>query len=213
MILANPRNCLLLAWLTLTSVAHGQRFHFGAKGGVPITNPSPLARDESRRYLTGATAELRLFGGFAAGVDFLYRRNGFTQQFPLFIYDPQTSNLVQLLSDRTRLHVFEVPVFGKYYFRREEKVQPFLLTGYSLRKARSASESAVYAQSPERSETIRSRGERWTALEVGASVGAGVRWRLERFSLVPEFRYTYWGPRPDRGLSRRQLDFLLGITF
>ena len=61
--------------------------------------------------------------------------------------------------------------------------------------------------------TTAAKGSYWTPLDIGASFGAGLRWRLGRVSLIPEVRYTEWGAQPDRSLSKRQADFLLGINF
>ena len=53
----------------------------------------------------------------------------------------------------------------------------------------------------------------WSDLDIGASFGLGLRYRLGRVSLSPEVRYTEWGGQPFRIVSKRQADFLFGVTF
>jgi hypothetical protein len=68
--------------------------------------------------------------------DFLYRRNGLefdANYVPGILLTGDVSPVS--ITQRVRLDVFEMPVLGKYYFRRDSKVQPFVLTGYSFRKA------------------------------------------------------------------------------
>src|SRR5260370_15842552 len=80
--------------------------------------------------------EFRLWHGFAVEGDFLYRRTGFKFGFnstPGLIPFGSDSTLVSS-SNRSRFNVFEFPVLGKYYFRHDSKVRPFVLTGYTLRK-------------------------------------------------------------------------------
>src|SRR6266478_3952276 len=75
------RNIVLLACLAGTCVAYGQRFSYGVKGGVSLTDPSRINPDESKRYVLGGTVEMQLWRGFTAEVDFLYRRNGGSSSF------------------------------------------------------------------------------------------------------------------------------------
>src|SRR5260370_36762600 len=130
------RTIVLRVCLTGTCVAYGQRLSYGVKGGVSTFEPESESNDESKHYIVGATIEFQLWHGFAVEGDFLYRRNGFKANFN---YGPgvpfgNDSTLVSI-SDRTRFNVFEFPVLGKYYFRHDSKVRPFVLTGYTLRKA------------------------------------------------------------------------------
>ncbi|HEY6389763.1 MAG TPA: hypothetical protein VIX89_00720, partial [Bryobacteraceae bacterium] len=118
-------------------------------------------------------------------------------------------------SDRTRFNVFELPVLGKYYFRRESKVQPFALTGYTFRNALAESDETFIVRNTGTGNTsaVRSKTSDWTGLDIGASFGAGVRWKIGRVSVAPEVRYTRWGSHPNIGFKKNQADVLLGITF
>jgi hypothetical protein len=211
MLLTTCRNTVVLACLAGTCVAYGQRFSYGVKGGASLNDPTnPENSDESKRYVIGGTVELRIWGGLAAEADFLYRRNGLSYSYT---YSPHLPNgdvsAPVSFAERRRLDVFEIPVLGKYYFRHEEKLQPFVLTGYSFRKALGQADTSVTTLGT----TTQSSGSSWLPLDVGASFGAGLRWRAGRVSLTPEIRYTYWNSHPDLGVSKHQADFLFGISF
>jgi hypothetical protein len=166
--------------------------------------------------VVGATFEVNLGRGFAVETDFLYRHNGFSDRFIFgnILGEPGgPSEQVASGSDRIRLDVFEVPVLGKYYFRRDAKVQPFVLTGYSFRKALTNVDSSTTTQSSTGLSTQASNFSYWTSADVGATFGVGLRWRTGRISVKPEIRYTYWGAHPSAGVSKQQADVLLGITF
>ena len=167
--------------------------------------------------MVGATIEVSVWRGFAVEADFLYRHNGFSDRFnfgPGILSGANQSQVsVISASDRIRLDVFEVPVLGKYYFRRDAKLQPFVLTGYSFRKALTNVDSSTTTVSGSSLSTQSSSSSYWTSADVGATFGVGVRWRTGRISLKPEIRYTYWGAHPSIGVSKQQADVLVGITF
>jgi hypothetical protein len=217
MSLTTCRNAVLLVYLTGTCVAYGQRISYGVEGGVSTLEPTRENQDESRRYVVGATIEVGLWRGFAVEADFLYRHNGFSDRFnfgPVILGGSDQSQVsVVSASNRIRLDVFELPVLGKYYFRRDAKVQPFVLTGYSFRKALTNVDSSTTIQSSTGLSTQASNFSDWTSADVGATFGVGLRWRTGRISLKPEIRYTYWGAHPSIGVSKQQADVLVGITF
>ena len=216
MSLTTCRNTVLLVYLAGTCVAYGQRISYGVEGGVSTLEPTQQRPDESRRYVVGATIEVNLWRGFAVEADFLYRHNGFSDRFNFGNVLGESggpSEQVVSGSDRIRLDVFELPVLGKYYFRRDAKVQPFVLTGYSFRKALTNVDSSITTQSSTGMSTQTSSFSYWTSADVGATFGVGLRWRTGRISLKPEVRYTYWGAHPSIGVSKQQADVLLGITF
>jgi hypothetical protein len=203
-------------YLAGTCVAYGQRISYGVEGGVSTIEPTQQNPDESRRYVVGATIEVSLWRGLAVEADFLYRHNGFSDRFifgNILGEASGPSEQVASGSNRIRLDVFEVPVLGKYYFRRDAKVQPFVLTGYSFRKALTNVDSSTTIQSSTGLSTQASNFSDWTSADVGATFGVGLRWRTGRISLKPEIRYTYWGAHPSIGVSKQQADVLLGITF
>ena len=187
------------------------------EGGVSTIEPTQQSEDQSRRYVVGATIEVSVWRGFAVEADFLYRHNGFSDTFNFVPgglgesggpTEPVVSG-----SDRTRLDVFELPVVGKYYFRSDAKLQPFVLTGYSFRKALINVDSSTTTANSSGLSTQTSSFSYWTPADVGATFGLGLRWRTGRISLKPEIRYTYWGANPSIGVSKQQADVLVGITF
>lgn len=210
----NCRKAALLLYLVGTGVASGQQFSYGVKGGVALNEPTRYGRDESKRYVAGVTAELGFWRGFAVEVDLLYRRNGSGVAFNSGRNLLETPNgTVYSYAHRLRWHVLELPVLGKYYFRREGKVQPFVLTGYTLSKAKEETNSEELIQSSGGVSTRLYNSSSWTPTDIGVSFGAGARWRSGRVSFTPEIRYTYRGEHRGAASPEHQTDFLLGITF
>jgi Outer membrane protein beta-barrel domain len=212
------RNIILVACLAGTCVAYGQRLSYGVVGGVSTIEPEPESINESKRYIVGATVEFRIWNGFAVEGEFLYRRDG--SKFDA-IYGPSLGVLFNndstLLSvaDRSRFNVFEIPVLGKYYFRRDSKLQPFILTGYTLRKALAESNAIFNVQNNSTGTVseVKFKSSAWTGLDIGASFGAGVKYKLGPVSLSPQVRYTRWGSHPNIGFQKNQADVLVDITF
>ena len=208
---------VLIACLAGTCVAYGQRLSYGVKGGVATVEPNSEGIDESKRYIVGGTIEFRLWRGFAVEGDFLYRRTGlkFDAHYPPGLIPFGSDGTLVATFDRTRFNVFELPVLGKYYFRHDSKVQPFVLTGYTFRKARRESDETFVVQNTGTGNTSvgKSNFSAWTGLDIGASFGTGVRWKVGRVSVAPELRYTRWGSHPSIGFEKNQADVLVGITF
>ena len=154
---------------------------------------------------------MQLWRGFTAEVDLLYRHNGSSLSYNYAPLSPTGEPVSPpfFVASRTRMEVFELPVLGKYYFRRESNLQPFVLTGYSFRKGKTHVDNSVTTEG----RTTSGESSGWSDLDIGASFGLGLRYRLGRVSLSPEVRYTEWGGQPSRIVSKRQADFLFGITF
>src|SRR5258708_34693629 len=100
---SNCRNIVLLACLTGTCVAYGQRLSYGVKGGVSTFEPASESNDESKHYIVGATIEFQLWHGFAVEGDFLHRPIG--SKFD-FNYIPR---LVPSGSDATSVPLSDLP--------------------------------------------------------------------------------------------------------
>ncbi len=188
---------------------------YGVKGGVSTIEPNPDSLDESRRYIVGATVEFRLWHGFAVEGDFLYRHNGFGSKFTYAQLVPSNGDSTLIsITQRVRQDVFEIPVLGKYYFRHDAKVRPFVLTGYTFRTALSNDDAQTTTQSRIGISTQNFHSSDWTGLDIGASFGTGVQWKVGRVGVAPEIRYTRWGSHPNLGFNKKnQADVLLGITF
>ena len=173
--------------------------------------PVRYGEKESKRYIIGGNLEYSLFGGFSVEAGFLYRRNGGTRS-SLFTNIAAVQGLLRI-DDQFRMDVFDVPILGKYYFRRDQKWQPFFATGYSFRKTFTDVEARIDREIDGQLNSSRSKYSNWQPLDIGATFGAGVRWRAGRISLLPEIRYTRWGTSPQGSLKKDQADFLFGIRF
>ena len=66
--------------------AMAQPFSIGVKGGIPLNDGTVGGKDESRPYVIGPSAEVRLPAGFAIEVDALYRRLSLTHPIVLTMY-------------------------------------------------------------------------------------------------------------------------------
>ncbi len=181
--------------------------------GVSTLNPAQEKPDDSRRYVIGATLEVNLWRGLAVEADFLYRRNGFNERYDYFPGVLDGGGEPASINNHVRLDAFELPLLAKYYFRDDSNLQPFILTGYSLRKALTNVDSSIATLSNSLLSTQSSSFSYWMPVDVGASFGVGFRWRTGRIALKPEIRYTYWGAHPSIGVSKQQADVLVGIMF
>jgi hypothetical protein len=87
-----------IAIASFASIASAQLISIGAVGGVPIADTTGY-NSESRPYIVGGSAEIRLPAGFALEADALYRRVGRTLTFgtisgpnPVLVVDRQRGN-------------------------------------------------------------------------------------------------------------------------
>ena len=190
---------VLLLTGSLTALIAQQRVTFGVTGGAAANDAYRWQTDEGRKYLVGPSVEVRLPAGFAVELDALYRRVGASS---VFLEVDQT-----LTAERRRGNSWEFPLLGKYYFRRKSATwQPFVSTGYAFRKTWWYSEIASLS-SPSRNYSFHYD----TPVEVGAVVGAGVRYRVGRVLLTPQVRYSRWSG--DTRTMPNQASLLLGIHF
>lgn len=184
-------------FLLLGNTARAQAVSVGVIGGVPFTDSTSFAHDESRPYIVGASVEVRLPVGFAIEADGIYRPVGTTTNYQfLGAAGPAVTSLI----DRTRGDSLEFPLLGKYYFRpRESGWQPFVGTGWALR---------TVAFHDRGTETITdANGTRGTFsfhdsyhsdLAVGAVVAAGVRFRTGLRFLAGDPLHAFGAARMER---------------
>ena len=206
-------------WLCITGVASGQAISFGVKGGVPFTEAIRY-RDESRPYVIGGTVEVRLPAHFAIEADALYQRVGTSSGVSFLLSGVNLipiNSSVQSFTNRLRGNSWEFPLLAKYYFRPHHAGwEPFLATGYSFRTIRFKADTvSVISGTDIAPSTVRNRSSYTSALDVGATLAAGLRLRSGRFAISPEIRYTRWGGSENNSsqLQRNEAKFLLGITF
>lgn len=206
---------MIVACVLTTAVAHAQQLSFGVKGGVIPMEPTEFMNDESRRYTVGPAFEMR-WGRVAVEVNLLYKRHGSSSNIETLLpgrnlLPDQNFSFTQ--SRRTRSHTWELPVIGKYYFRRESRLQPFVGTGYAFRKSRLHAEGTWINVVGGVVTPTQFDQNYWTELNVGAVVAGGIQWKKGRFAFTPEFRYTRWNRQPDTSIKRDQTEVLFGITF
>jgi hypothetical protein len=191
--------------------ASAQLISIGVKGGLPITDQVSSRNDESRPYIIGPSIEVRLPAGFAVEAAALYERIGSSSTF---IYGRQDSTTASVTT-RQRGNSWEFPLLGKYYFRpHSASWQPYLGTGYSFRTVHLTTDGSILSGDFLNAPSVAPYHiERGTGLGIGATFAAGVRFRYNRFAVLPEIRYTRWGDPNESQRPRNDAKFLLGITF
>ena len=101
---------------------------------------------------------------------------------------------------------------GKYYFHRVAGGQPFAGAGFSFRTI--GIESSGYSVTGTGAAPVYTPFDSHyrAELAVGAVAAAGLRYKVGRFSVVPQIRYTRWGSGDS--LSRKNaFGAFLGVTF
>jgi len=208
---------LALVFLFVLSAA-SQSISVGVLGGVPLidqtnTNGNPFNYDESRPYIVGPSVEARLPAGFVLEADALYQRVGNSFSYELLSAIGTGFLETTSLSQRTRANVWEFPLLGKYYFRRDSAWQPFVGTGFAFRTTGIGEAGAqTILNTNGVSSTFPFTDNFRSDLEVGATVAAGIRYRMGRVALQPQVRYTRWGGS-NSVLRRDEAAFFLGISF
>lgn len=170
--------------LLFASCLSAQSFHFGVKGGYPltysensVTNVDIHLDSNSKRFIVGGTAELGLPMGFSIEGDFLF-------------HPYNVRNLGPFTGSITNYNVFEVPILGK------------LRLGHGL--------AAPYVDAgPE----FRFYPGNLTLSRDGFAVGGGLEFKLLLVKISPEFRYTRWASSSYPGANPNQAALLLGLTF
>ncbi len=189
--------------------APAQEITVGVTGGVRLTGGTQY-QDESRPYVVGPTLELRLPAGFAVEVDALYQRIGTTSTY-LF----QSGEISNAFVNRQRGNYWQFPLLGKYYFRpRSEGWQPFAESGYAFRVTGFHSiGSTTVTNADGTSQTSAFRNDYRSGLEIGAVIGAGVRFHAGRLAVSPQIRYTRWGDNNNGVTPRNEVGLLMGLSF
>ena len=201
----------------LITCAQAQWISVGVKGGGALLDPA-LRNDESRRYLVGPSVEIALPAGFALEADALYQRIGTTSTLTTFAIFTVSSGTVTSTTaspisttNRQRGNSWEFPLLGKYYFRQLAGWQPFAATGFSFRTIGIEAKGASFdplTNNPQGN----FRSSYRSPLGVGAVVSAGARYKLGRFAIAPEIRYTRYGTS-DSITNRNAVSGLVGFTF
>ncbi len=208
----------ILVFAVLTAAtAQAQQVSVGVKGGVHALD-STTANDESKRYLVGPAIEVSLPANFAIEGDALYQRLGssttlfsiFTSGIPAPGESPTNSFPLTL---RQRGNSWEFPLLAKYYIRSGSHLHPFVSGGFSFRTVgveRQGANILIFANNV--TQTVPFQLNFRTNLAVGAVGAIGLRYKIGRFAILPEFRYTRYGS-DDRFANKNTANLLLGISF
>lgn len=174
---------------------------------MPLTDFFTAAKTQSfsftslpKRYVAGATAELKLPFGLAIEFDALYRRLNYTGR-------SSTPSTLENVSGNG----FEFPLLLKYRFPAKV-VRPFVDAGFAF-DTLSGLKQSVLATTGLSSTPVSAKTTE------GFVMGGGVDVHVLVVHFSPEIRYTHWGSSRlvdplnlVRG-SQNQAEFLLGITF
>jgi hypothetical protein len=200
------------------AAAFSQPFSLGVKAGVPLTDfletvqsPRFGFNSNTKRYIVGPTAELRLPFGLGIEVDALYRRLNYEG----------SGNLVDVFSDRrTTGNAWEFPLLLKYRFP-SRIVRPYVDAGVAFDTLTGLKQTVTNTIFPSRTTTTTSSGnpvELKNSTTAGFVIGAGIDVHVV-LHISPEIRYTRWGSQHFSDVigllhsNQNQGEFLLGITF
>jgi len=208
----------LIYLLFFPAVLSAQLISFGVKGGVPASDAFETARtanlsylSDTKRYLVGGSAELRLAFGLGVEFDALYRRLNYETTAGAGGFcstcGPFTAS--------TRANSWEFPLLLKLR-GTSPAVRPFVVGGPSFR---ALSDVRQFITDPLGNRETDHPAELSNRASTGLTVGAGLELG-GRFRIVPEVRYTRWGwenfqspALPQFRNNQNQVDVLVGISF
>jgi hypothetical protein len=172
--------------------AGAQTFTFGVLGGVRTTGSfTGNLTDESRRYVLGPSADLRLPLHFSLEVDALYRRFGYSDTFVVPIVPGS------LTVTRERDNSWEFPVLAKYHLPIRA-LHPFAGIGVAPRTISGRADQSGYTtDSFTRLPMQPFSGSYKTNYDptVGLVIAGGADLGVGRLRFAPQVRYTRWNAR------------------
>jgi hypothetical protein len=193
-----------------TTGCWAQAIAVGAIGGIRATGDTPYV-GESKRYAVGPAVAVGLPHGFGIEVHAIYRREGYSQYFPVF-------PIPGYGFEHERSNSWEFPILAKYRlplhrFHVEAGYAPRTLHG-------TLSENTVaYVLQGASVQTLtlvpvfnHTASPIDYPVSHGFVAGGGVHFALGRLSLALVIRYTHWNNAVPLGDSpQNQVDVLLGI--
>jgi hypothetical protein len=208
---------LFTAILALAACGVAQPLTLGLKGGLRgASGLDGQALDESKKYLMGPMAEVRLPYGFAFEFDALYSRSGYTMTF-----SNTYNGFFLFYTQRARFNSWEFPLLLKYRLPVPH-VKPYAVGGYAPRHTGGRSTySGISPSSPS--------GPLFPFLTTAADTyasdhawvaGGGVECKTGHLRVAPEIRYLRWNDaRLDRYFGgpydvrerQNEVQVLLGI--
>lgn len=211
----------VLLFLLGAAAAFPQPFSVGLKAGVPLTDFFSTVRSNNfgfnsntKRFILGGSAELRLPAGLGIEFDALYRRLNYEG----------TGSLVDVFTNnRTTGNAWEFPLMLKYRFPAPI-VRPFIGAGVAWDTLSGLKQTVTRTVLPSlvNTTTTDNPAELKNKTTTGFVAGIGLDVHAIFIHVVPEIRYTRWGsphfssPASVNGSlisNQNQAEFLLGITF
>jgi len=215
---------LFIPFLLAAALAPAQVVSVGVKAGVPVTSAlSGYEYDytsmlDTGRWTVGPTIEFRLVWGLSVEADALYR--GYRYQHSSIsaeLTEPDgTTYPAFAYSYRSNTKVWDVPLLLKYRIG-SRRYRPFVDAGATFSHQSSdlivsssclssasvcaASSFATYYGSGVHLITA-------TSGSTGPTAGAGVEFKIGRFRLSPEVRYTHFS-----NSTRNLATVMLGFTY
>ncbi|SPE41477.1 conserved exported hypothetical protein [Candidatus Sulfopaludibacter sp. SbA3] len=219
---------LFIPFLLLAAVAPAQVISVGVKAGIPATNALPdygayyPGMIDTGRWTIGPTIEFHLFSGLSIEVDALYRGyrqdESFASGETTIPAGPSTAPITYpaiSFSNQTSTKAWDVPMLLKYRFGTR-RFRPFVDAGATFSHTSSDVTSSIVCLS---SETVcgtsnfqpyynQLNHSTFTMNTFGPTAGVGVEYKIGKFKLAPEVRFTHLS-NPTRNLAT----VLLGFTF
>jgi hypothetical protein len=214
------RNFML--FFLLAALAPAQIVSVGVKAGIPVTPALPHYESDypnlldTGRWTIGPTIELRLVYGFSVEADALYRAYRLQQNFAFAEFASAGVTFPPIFnSSRSNAKVWDFPVLLKYRFGTRS-FRPFIDAGYTWSHSTSdvtssqtclGSADACAASNLSRYfhplNTTSSTGT-----SGGPTAGVGVDFKVGKFKLSPEVRYTHFS-----NPTRNQTTVMIGFTY
>jgi hypothetical protein len=205
--------------------AQAQVVSFGVKGGVPVMSALPdyygtNGLVDTGRWTVGPTIEFHLFRGLSAEVDALYRGYRVQSSFSSPATIASGVNFVQLYpafssSGQQDTKVWEFPLLLKYRFGGKVW-RPFVDGGYvGSHQSTDARVSFTCLDTPDACAaggigpyTFSNQHFSFSGNSRGGMAGVGVEYKIGRFKIDPEVRYTRRNV-----FNKNQVSLIVGFTF
>ena len=195
----------LIIFLLGAVSALAQPFGVGLKAGVPLTDFFSTVKSQNfgfntntKRYILGGSAELRLPFGLGIEVDALYRHLNY-------------AGSAGTTTETVTGNAWEFPILGKFRFP-SKVVRPYVEAGFAFDTLTGLKQSVFTATGISSAPSTTKTGK-------GFVMGAGIEIKALIIHISPEIRYTHWGaarfvdPLSLVNGTQNQAEFLLGISF
>ncbi len=211
------RFCVLLL-ASVPVAVFAQPFSFGIKVGAPFTDSFNVSAGQAtftadtKRFIVGPTAEIRLPLGFGIEADALYRRYEYSYGSGTFV-----PGVGGVLNSNTKAGSWEFPIMAKIRGGLP-LIKPYAVGGISFKHLMGIKQTVSCLGG--------TCGQSFNDIahdsNVGLVLGAGLQVNVLLLKISPEIRFTRWGvanfesPSSVNGrlkFNQNQADILIGFTF